>query len=144
MNQRRMSIILAGLLLTSVPTQAAELTITVKNLLPDQGKVLIAIFESSKGFPDDSDQAQRKQEANLTGTEVTVSFSGLSAGKYAVGTVQDLNGNGKIDYGLFGIPKEPYGVSNNRVPLLSAPTYEEAIVTIGSDDQNIIIEVRQP
>jgi len=36
----------------------------------------------------------------------------LPEGEYVIGLLQDSNGNGNMDYGMFGIPKEPYGWSN--------------------------------
>ena len=45
----------------------------------------------------------------------------LEPGDYAVAIYHDENGNGQLDKRLFGIPKEPYGFSNNYRPRLSAP-----------------------
>ena len=36
----------------------------------------------------------------------------LPAGEYIITAYQDANGNGKMDYGLFGVPKEIFGISN--------------------------------
>lgn len=62
-------------------------------------------------------------KAKIQGSTVTIRRK-LSAGKYAVSVYIDLNGNGRLDKNMFGAPKEPYGVSNNVVTKLSAPTLE--------------------
>ena len=36
----------------------------------------------------------------------------MPAGEYVVSVYQDTNNNGKLDFGLFGIPKEPVGITN--------------------------------
>jgi len=36
----------------------------------------------------------------------------ISVGEYVITTYQDANNNGQIDLGLFGIPKESFGMSN--------------------------------
>ena len=57
-------------------------------------------------------------------------FDGLESGDYAVAVSQDFNGNRETDTNFFGIPTEPWGVSNNVRPTLRAPTFEEAKVRI--------------
>jgi uncharacterized protein (DUF2141 family) len=36
----------------------------------------------------------------------------IPAGEYAIQVYQDTNNNGRLDFGLFNIPKEPVGISN--------------------------------
>lgn len=134
----------AGGLLGSVQAHATDLEITVRNLLPNQGHVLLGLFPTEEGFPDKPISAQLQQQIAVKGGQVTTVFKGLAPGRYAVMVVQDLNGNGRIDYNFVGMPKEPYGASNNRVPLLSAPTYEDALVTLGPERTSVMIEVRRP
>jgi uncharacterized protein (DUF2141 family) len=43
----------------------------------------------------------------------SVRFDKLTPGSYAVTVFHDLNDNGELDTGFFGIPKEPVGFSNN-------------------------------
>jgi uncharacterized protein (DUF2141 family) len=49
----------------------------------------------------------------------------LSEGEYAVAVYQDINENKLLDKGLFSIPKEPFGLSNNFRPSFSAPTFND-------------------
>lgn len=36
----------------------------------------------------------------------------IPAGEYAIQVYQDTNNNRRLDFGLFGIPREPVGISN--------------------------------
>lgn len=45
--------------------------------------------------------------------DCTEKIYALPMGTYAVAAFLDLNDNGKLDRGLWGIPSEPYGFSNN-------------------------------
>lgn len=65
-------------------------------------------------------------KAKITGSTATIRRK-LSAGKYAVTIYIDVNGNGRLDKNMFGAPKEPFGVSNNVIPKLSAPTLEACL-----------------
>ena len=37
----------------------------------------------------------------------------VKPGNYAIAVFHDLNGNGKLDRNLIGLPSEPYGFSND-------------------------------
>ncbi|MEN8835700.1 MAG: DUF2141 domain-containing protein [Polaribacter sp.] len=45
----------------------------------------------------------------------------------------DENNNGKMDTKLFGVPKEPYGFSNNAKGFMGPPSFEEAKFTLASN-----------
>ncbi|WP_394347742.1 DUF2141 domain-containing protein [Mangrovivirga cuniculi] len=54
----------------------------------------------------------------------TVKFS-LPPGEYAVATYHDIDKNGKMNKNIIGIPKEPYGFSNNFTLKISAPKFKD-------------------
>jgi len=58
--------------------------------------------------------------------------------------LQDFNGNGRVDTNLVGLPKEPYGASNNKLPKLAPPKFEDALVDVGAQGATVTIELRQP
>lgn len=57
-------------------------------------------------------------------------FRGVAAGDYAIKVFVDQNGNGKLDKNFLGIPKEPYGLSNDIKPRFSMPSWEQLKFTI--------------
>ncbi len=52
---------------------------------------------------------------------------------------QDLNGNGKLDTNLFGVPKEPWGTSANVRPRMRAPRFEEGALNVNGSTR---VEIR--
>jgi uncharacterized protein (DUF2141 family) len=44
----------------------------------------------------------------LPSDSVRYCFSGVEAGEYMIVCFQDINGDGRLNYGMFGIPSEPY------------------------------------
>jgi uncharacterized protein (DUF2141 family) len=100
------------------------------------GRVGCSLFAAAKGFPLDISGAQTQWQP-AGGSEIVCRFSGVTDGTYAVGVLQDLNGNNQADTNVFGAPTEPWGVSNNIRHRLRAPRFEEAAfrVTDGRDAQ---------
>ncbi|MBL0725499.1 MAG: DUF2141 domain-containing protein [Alphaproteobacteria bacterium] len=56
--------------------------------------------------------------------------------EFAIVAFQDINGNGKLDKGLFGRTKEPVGFSNNPSHTFGPPSYSDSVVTISSADKD--------
>jgi uncharacterized protein (DUF2141 family) len=63
----------------------------------------------------------------------------LPEGKYVIGIHQDNNGNGKMDYGLFSIPKEPHGFSNMRGKVPG--NFNQLKIRVNNSNKNIIIPI---
>jgi len=59
----------------------------------------------------------------------------IPAGSYAVAIFHDENSDGVCNTNFLGIPEEGYGFSNNIKPLLSAPTFDEAKVSVKKDTE---------
>ncbi|MEZ5715546.1 MAG: DUF2141 domain-containing protein [Paracoccaceae bacterium] len=93
-----------------VPLAAGDLTVSVSNARSG-GKLYIALFDSQQAF---------ENRAQLAGVAVppqdgkaTAVFRKVENGTYGIAVFQDLNGNGKLDTNLLGLPREPYGFSRN-------------------------------
>ena len=93
----------------------------VQNISQVKGRLEIGIFKSTNVFP--QGPPTTKQSVAVDGRTVRATFQ-LDPGDYAVALYQDVNSNGQIDKRLFGMPKEPYGFSNNVRPKFSTPKFE--------------------
>jgi uncharacterized protein (DUF2141 family) len=105
---------------------AQTLTVRVHNIKPVSGNLMVGVFNSETGFPDIYFRGTRVEIAD---TVMTVTFTGLSKGKYAVSVYQDINKNGRLDKNIFGIPKEKYGFSNKA----NKPDYKESLFDFNDD-----------
>lgn len=76
------------------------------------------------------------------GTSV-ISLTGLAYGEYAVSVYHDRNDNRKLDTGLFGIPKEPLGTSNDAKIRFGPPRYEDAVFELDQPTLSIQIPVKK-
>jgi uncharacterized protein (DUF2141 family) len=68
-----------------------------------------------------------------TARHLTAHFKDLPPGQYAAVVFQDFNGNGKLDKNFLGIPKEPYGFSNDARGSAGPPKFSDAAVTLSPD-----------
>lgn len=85
-------------------------TLEINNVTTNGGIVYVSVFHSETAYKKDvPDQTFRLESlSNIIRTEITI-----PAGDCVISVYQDRNGNGICDTGgIFGIPKEPVGVTN--------------------------------
>ena len=117
-------LILISLLAASSVSFASEITIKLTGLKSTRGKVLLALYDSAKGFPDDYNMAI-EQAVVKTIKGFSHTFKGLPAGNYAVALFHDKNSNEKLDTNFLGIPKEGFGFSNNPRVITGPPSFNK-------------------
>ena len=123
------------------PTRSAAkvaLTVDAQNIHTKKGAVYFALFKSTDDFPTGKPSEGKKM--NATGERVQTTFS-VEPGAYAIAIFHDENGNGQMDKKIFGIPKEPYGFSNNFRPKMSAPKFKDCEFTVSSAAKTISIKL---
>lgn len=65
-----------------------------------------------------------------------------AAGNYALAVYHDENANNTFDKKAFGLPDEPFGISNNPRFRLRAPTNAEALFEVASEGTTVEIKLR--
>ena len=113
--------------------------IEVKNLRPQEGLLMVAAYTDEADF-----KAKKVATAvQLRATDsTTLSFPlcGLSGASVAIQMYQDINGNGKLDTSVLGMPTEPWGASG-KPPRMSAPTWETSQVPLTGS--SIVVKLSQ-
>ncbi|TGL61954.1 DUF2141 domain-containing protein [Leptospira ognonensis] len=126
---KKTGIVIAGFLaIFQSQLQAIDLDVEVQRRISNSSIISCAIFESADGFPSDSSKRLLGVIAVIEKENKPIcKFKGLALKKYAVAVLEDLNGNGGMDKTMIGMPKEPWGVSNNApMHTFGPPTFEEA------------------
>ena len=113
---------------------AQSLTVRVENVDTGQGYLMVGIFNDETTFPNTDYKGKRVATSDRI---VTVTFFDLPVGQYAVSVYQDSNDNGKLDTGLFGVPKEKYGFSSGG----RRPNYRDSLFDFNGD-QTITILIK--
>lgn len=120
-------------------SQDTTLTVDVQNIGRSEGTVFVAVYRPCDGFPIKCKPLDGQSKPAQSGT-MRFTFS-VAPGTYAVALYRDVNRNGKMDKGLFGIPKEPYGFSNNFRPKLTAPKFSDCQFEVKSEGKRVEIRV---
>jgi uncharacterized protein (DUF2141 family) len=129
------NIILPILFLGALFSTSAGLKVIVKNIQVGRGSIRVGIYNSKETF---FKKPFASGTAKPCSTTVELSFA-IPDGEYAVAGYQDLNDNGELDRGLFNLPKEPYGLSNNFRPTWSAPSYDDCKFKVTQETSLTII-----
>ncbi|MFW2852626.1 DUF2141 domain-containing protein [Sphingomonas sp. TX0543] len=123
----------------SAPEGHGTLTVDIGNVRVARGIVHVDVCPEATFLKEDcpwsGDAAARLGETR-------VSVRNLPAGRYAVQVFLDENGNRKVDRGLFGIPKEGIGFSNDARIRFGPPKFAEAAFTFDGTSKVIRLNLR--
>ena len=150
MKRRKAGLLLGALLLVAGLAATADepggdgargsLTLVVPGLASNEGKVIIALFDSAEGFEKEG-AFVRSAFVEPENRGAVWTFGDLPFGEYAVRLFHDENGNEKLDTNWMGIPKEPYGFSNDARGKFGSPSYEAAKFRFDSDGMRIQVKL---
>jgi uncharacterized protein (DUF2141 family) len=133
------AVVFAALLLPIAATvaSAADLTITIKNVRSSDGDVYLAVYDSEASFMK-LQLAKATRKSSASKGEMKFVIHDLPAGKYAVSSYHDENGNGKLDTNPLGIPTEGYGFSKDARGTFGPPEFVHAAFDFdGKNEQSI-------
>jgi uncharacterized protein (DUF2141 family) len=101
----------------------------------------IAFYKKENKFPDEGKFAFAKEVKPTKIGDITLEFTDIPMGEYALALYHDSNGNKKLDTNLVGYPKEPFAFSQNIKPKFSAPSYEECKITFNANNTTFSIKL---
>ncbi|OXE35515.1 MAG: hypothetical protein CGW95_13390 [Phenylobacterium zucineum] len=117
------------------PTPIIDLMLTVHVQKHHRGSVIVGVFDNNASY------TAGEKPAGSCRIDVSASVErcmvrGLKAGTYGIKAFHDLNGNGKLEMNVFGIPTEPVAFSNNAKINMRAPNWSELKIFV--DPQNVV------
>ncbi|QQO09979.1 DUF2141 domain-containing protein [Breznakiella homolactica] len=118
---------------------AKGVVVEIHNVKPSGGTVHISVSLSEASYKNRSPDLLF--EVSPADTVIRREIP-LPMGECAISVYQDTNQNGKMDTGLFGIPKEPVGISNWNG---SGPPggFRKQSVTINAETAAVRIDLHQ-
>jgi uncharacterized protein (DUF2141 family) len=123
------------------PAAVGTIVVSIEGFRNESGHARVALFNQGTGFPEDASAAFRSTISVIQGGRVEVHFDDVPFGDYSVAMFHDENDDGKLNKGLFGIPSEGYGVSNNVTHATHAPRFTEALFTLAEASHTVSIRV---
>ena len=117
---------------TIVYGQTANITIKVNGIEEVKGDMNVALYDNAKDFPG-RDHYVLREVVPINSKTFEYTFKNVSPGTYAIAVYHDLDKNGILNKNWIGIPKEPYGVSNDAKGRMGPPDYEDASFDLKQD-----------
>jgi uncharacterized protein (DUF2141 family) len=108
-----------------------KLTIVVEGIEDLQGHLIVGLYDEENFRKQPLNGAIVKVEEEIS----TIVLENVVSGEYAVAVYQDENDNQKLDTGLFGIPTEKYGFSNNAQGKMGPPAYADCKFAVEGDTE---------
>lgn len=121
---------------------ANEVRLTVRNVKESVGLITIELYRNDpSAFLSKEGRAMRVQVAAKS-PETHMCLHAPEAVSYAIGLYHDENANNKLDKKTFGLPAEPYGVSNNPRMRFAPPRVDEALFHVTPAGVEVDVKLR--
>lgn len=119
-----------------------EIRVIVRNVKKETGVIVADLYPNKEdGFLRSRNRLVKARVAARS-PQTYFCMTAPSAGDYAIGIYHDKNANKEFDKGAFGLPAEPYGVSNNPKMRFGPPSAAESIFEVASDGANTEIKLK--
>lgn len=145
---RALAALTAGLALTatSAPASANTITVTITDLRAENGEyrgvVRACLTNLESAFPRCNRDPNVKSVTVRAGASVTVRFTDVAPGDYAIAILHDENEDGKANRVLGMAPKEGYGFSRNAPVRMAPPEWSDAVFSMGRTAKRMSVRMR--
>jgi uncharacterized protein (DUF2141 family) len=120
---------------------ANQLAVSVGGLRSDMGAVRCGLYADPNGFPQPGREL-RGAVARINGQQATCVFTNLSAGTYAVAAFHAEQNETRMEYGMFGKPKQGYGFSGNPSSSFGPPSFSAAAFDYRGGSQTVQVTLQ--
>lgn len=100
--------------------QAADLSIRIDKVGSSEGQLMVALYDAG-GF---LKQPLRNASVAASAGATSLVIKDLAPGDYGIAVYHDVNGNGKMDRNLMGIPVEPFAFGRNAQGVMGPPGFD--------------------
>lgn len=109
-------------------TEAKAVTVQLLDVASGKGRLMVSLCDKAS-FPR---RCASSQSVRAKRGSVVVMFRGVRPGRYAVMAFHDENGDGRMGRTSIGAPSEGWGFSRDARGAMSAPTFEQAAITVAA------------
>ena len=99
--------------------------VNVTGATPGKGQIILSLFFTAENYLK-SPILSRTKPVNTEGI-AEFELSNLLPGSYALNAFYDEDSNGELNTGMFGVPKELVGFSNNAKGFFGPPKFEKVV-----------------
>lgn len=125
-----------GLLASSAHADS-PLELTISNIENADGTLMVQIMDSETAFGGEAPAIASLILPARVGS-VSATIDALPPGDYAIRVMHDVDGDGQLKTNMVGMPKEPWGMSNNAAGRFGPPKWEDARFTLPAEEPQTI------
>lgn len=131
---------LPALTAVAVAGEPVKLEVAFTGIEAKQGAVMMVLFDSEAGY--NSDKPVRAVVVPADKGDAKTLIEGLPAGRYAIKSFHDIDGDFKMGTNPYGMPVEPFAFSNNAKGDMGPASWADAAfdVKAGANTHSIIIQ----
>lgn len=124
--------------LFALSADGAEVTVKITDIPIAKGRLLIGLYDSKRNF-------LKKQLPNSVIAEVhnqddvVATLKNVSPGIYAIAVIHDLNGDGRLDRNIVGMPKEPLAFSVIKTIPKGRPKFPDCAFKVQGENMQMTI-----
>ena len=116
-----------------------QILLEVSGLENLDGNLAIAINNSSVQFNSNT-ECYRDTIIDIVSNHMMITIGNIVPGTYAVSLFHDVDEDGELDLGLFNIPEEGFGFSNNPAIGFSQPDFDDCKFVL-EENQSITVPI---
>lgn len=123
---------------------AGKVTVKMTGFKKTDGVVRTVLVNTEESYLKEAGQESGPSAELTVNADMTAehTFENVEYGKYAVKVYHDVNNNNKLDKNMVGMPKEPYGLSNNMRGKLGLPAYTTVTFEVNSPEQVLDVQIK--
>jgi uncharacterized protein (DUF2141 family) len=116
-------------------------TLKITNVKNPNATIHIGFYKKDNQFPTQQKHAFAKEFVPGKTGEVSVSWSDIQEGEYAIAIYQDIDNSGRMKTNMFGYPKEPFAFSQNFKPKMSKPKFNQCKINFNASNSNFEVKL---
>ncbi len=129
-------------LLTGAAGPGVKVTVTASDIRSAKGVVRACMTTDPKKVPRCRGVPGAHSAVVPAKGTVTLTFTGVQPGKYAIALLHDENENGKADRALGMMPKEGFGFSRDAKVQMGPPKFGDAVFEVSDQAVSQTIKMR--
>jgi hypothetical protein len=115
-------------------------TLKITNVQNANATIHIGFYKKENEFPTQQKHSFAKELIPGKTGEITVTWDDVPEGEYALAVYQDIDNSGRMKSNMFGYPKEPFAFTQNFIPKMSKPKFDQCKITFNAT--NSMFEVK--
>lgn len=115
-----------------------NITVEVDSITSNDGSVIFGLYSENSFMKSRPEYAATGKIADGI---ARVTFENIPNGTYAVLCIHDVNDNQQMDFEPSGMPREDYGVSNNKLNPYGPPLWSDAKIEVKGEHMHLDLQL---